>query len=94
MVKHRKPISQSKHGNNNESSSSSGASESSMASRTFHLLSIWKTGVGVVCFIIAVYVGTLGYLETRVNTPLDEEKVYCLIQFCIFVFINIVYVKN
>lgn len=85
MVKHRKPNVQIKHGNNNESSSSSGTSESSMASRTFHLLSIWKTGVGVLCFIIAVYVGTLGYLETRVNTPLDEEKVF--IYLCLHSFV-------
>ncbi|XP_034838193.1 mannosyl-oligosaccharide glucosidase [Maniola hyperantus] len=70
MVRNRKLTTQQKHGNNNESSSSSGSSESSFASRTFHVL--W--GVGVVCFIIAVYVGTLGYFETRVNTPLDEEK--------------------
>ncbi|XP_026499522.2 mannosyl-oligosaccharide glucosidase [Vanessa tameamea] len=74
MVRHRKTTVPHKHGNINESGSSSGASESSIASRAFHLLSIWKTGVGVMCFIIAVYVGTLGYLETRVNTPLDEEK--------------------
>ncbi|CAG9574147.1 unnamed protein product [Danaus chrysippus] len=73
MVKHRKTV-QYKHANN-ESSSSSGASDSSIAGRAFHLLSVWKTGAGFICLVIAVYVGTLGYLETRVNTPLDEEKV-------------------
>ncbi|XP_052745873.1 mannosyl-oligosaccharide glucosidase isoform X2 [Bicyclus anynana] len=75
MVRNRKQPAQQKHGNNHESSSSSGASDVSFVSRTFHLLSIWKTFVGVVCFMIAVYISTLGYLETRVNTPLGEEKV-------------------
>ncbi|CAG9789851.1 unnamed protein product [Diatraea saccharalis] len=76
MVRHRKVGHvQLKHGNNNETSSSSNNSESSFASRTFKVLSIWKTLVGFVCFLIAVYVGTLGYLETRVNTPFDNEKV-------------------
>ncbi|CAH2236481.1 jg20111 [Pararge aegeria aegeria] len=74
MVRNRKSTAQPKHGNSNESSSSSAASEASFVIRTFHFLSIWKTLVGAVCFMIAVYISTLGYLETRVNTPLGEKK--------------------
>ncbi|XP_075989113.1 mannosyl-oligosaccharide glucosidase [Anticarsia gemmatalis] len=73
MVRHRKPA--VRIANNNETSSSSGGSESSFGSRTFKFLSVWKTGVGFACFLIAVYVSTLGYLETRVNTPFDDDKV-------------------
>lgn len=80
MVRHRKVVTiQTKHGNNVETrtrdSSSSVNSESSVASKTFKVLSVWKTLVGFICFLIAVYVGTLGYLETRVNTPFDDVKV-------------------
>ncbi|XP_072941314.1 mannosyl-oligosaccharide glucosidase isoform X2 [Epargyreus clarus] len=74
MVKHRKTVStQHKHGNNNETSSSSGGSDSSVSGR-FNLRSMWKTIVGMTCLVVAVYVSTLGYLETRVNTPFDGEK--------------------
>lgn len=75
--------------NNNETSSSSGSSESSFGSRTFKLLSVWKTAVGFACFLIAVYVSTLGYLETRVNTPFDDEKVSkinILLHVCLHIF--------
>ncbi|XP_060809205.1 mannosyl-oligosaccharide glucosidase isoform X3 [Amyelois transitella] len=76
MVRHRKVGNvQYKHVNSNETSSSSGSSENSTVGKAFKILSIWKTMVGFFCFMIAVYVGTLGYLETRVNTPLDDEKV-------------------
>ncbi|CAG5036791.1 unnamed protein product [Parnassius apollo] len=75
MVRHRKVvISQHKHANNDEASSSSGGSETPGASRAFKILSIWKTGVGFFCLVVAIYVGLLGYLETRVNTPFDDEK--------------------
>ncbi|XP_048485861.1 mannosyl-oligosaccharide glucosidase isoform X2 [Plutella xylostella] len=73
MPRPRKVV-QIKLANDNGTSSSSSSSEC-VESRAFKILSIWKTGVGVACFIIAVYVGTLGYLETRVNTPFDDEKI-------------------
>ncbi|CAB3231882.1 unnamed protein product [Arctia plantaginis] len=73
MVRQRK--SALRQSNNNETSSSSGSSESSIGNRTFKFLSVWKTAVGFACFLIAVYVSTLGYLETRVNTPFDDDKV-------------------
>ncbi|XP_059063009.1 mannosyl-oligosaccharide glucosidase [Achroia grisella] len=76
MVRHRKVgNSHQKNSNNNDTSSSSASSESFTASKAFKILSIWKTFVGFIFFMFAVYVGTLGYLETRVNTPFDDEKV-------------------
>ncbi|XP_022818785.1 mannosyl-oligosaccharide glucosidase [Spodoptera litura] len=82
MVRHRKVVSLK---TDKDASSSSGCSESSIGSRTFKFLSVWKTGVGCVCFLIAVYISTLGYLETRVNTPFDDDKVSeTLHQFHIF----------
>ncbi|KAJ8705748.1 hypothetical protein PYW08_012794 [Mythimna loreyi] len=73
MVRHRKVVSLKT--DKIDTSSSSGSSESSIGNKTFKFLSVWKTGVGVVCFLIAVYISTLGYLETRVNTPFDDDKV-------------------
>ncbi|XP_026318498.1 mannosyl-oligosaccharide glucosidase [Hyposmocoma kahamanoa] len=76
MVKQRKTVTlQHKLGNNNESSSSSASSEVSTSMKTFKLVSKWKTMLGFIFLGIAVYVGILGYLETRVNTPFDDEKV-------------------
>lgn len=76
MVRPRKTVTyQHKIGNNNESSSSSASSEVSTSMKTFKLVSKWKTMLGFIFLGIAVYVGILGYLETRVNTPFDDEKV-------------------
>ncbi|KAG6455861.1 hypothetical protein O3G_MSEX009421 [Manduca sexta] len=75
MVRHRKGGKEQHKNGNNETSSSSGSSDSSVGNKSFKLLSLWKTMLGFVCLGIAVYVGTLGYLETRVNTPFDDEKV-------------------
>ncbi|XP_067641372.1 uncharacterized protein GCS1 [Eurosta solidaginis] len=35
----------------------------------------WKTSIGCVCLIVACIFGYRGYLETRVNTPFDNEKI-------------------
>lgn len=75
MVRHRKLIKNDHKNINNETSSSSGSSEHSVGRRSFKIHSFWKTLVGFVCLIIAVYIGALGYLETRVNTPFDDEKI-------------------
>lgn len=76
MVRQRKTVTlQHNLGNNNESSSSSGSSEIPTSMKTFKLVSKWKTMLGFIFLCIAVYVGILGYLETRVNTPFDDEKV-------------------
>jgi mannosyl-oligosaccharide glucosidase len=34
--------------------------------------------IAIVCIVIAIWFGFKGYLETRVNTPYDVEKV-CII---------------
>jgi len=39
------------------------------------LLSYWKRGLAFICLILAGVIGYMGYLETRVNTPFDEQKV-------------------
>ncbi|VVC92253.1 unnamed protein product [Leptidea sinapis] len=70
MVKHRKLNAPHKHGNSSETSASSGGNNRSK-SKTYKYLT---TTIGVICLVIAVYIGTLGYLETRVNTPFDGEK--------------------
>lgn len=75
MVRHRKTVKIVQHNGNIETSSSSGSDVSSGARKSFQILSGWKTAVGVLCFSIAAYVSILGYLETRVNTPFDDEKV-------------------
>ncbi|XP_068154735.1 uncharacterized protein GCS1 [Drosophila tropicalis] len=38
------------------------------------MLDKWKTLIGCICLAIATYCGYLGYLETRVNTPFDNQK--------------------
>lgn len=38
------------------------------------MLDKWKTLIGCLCLAIASYFGYLGYLETRVNTPYDNQK--------------------
>jgi mannosyl-oligosaccharide glucosidase len=38
-------------------------------------LSYWKQGLAFICLVFAGVIGYMGYLETRVNTPFDEQKV-------------------
>ncbi|KAJ0169809.1 hypothetical protein K1T71_014415 [Dendrolimus kikuchii] len=75
MVRHRKILKNDLKNGNNETSSSSGSSERSVGRRTFKFLSFWKSVIGGVCLLVAVYIGALGYLETRVNTPFGDEKI-------------------
>ncbi|PNF40173.1 Mannosyl-oligosaccharide glucosidase GCS1 [Cryptotermes secundus] len=35
----------------------------------------WKQGMAFICLLIAGIIAYMGYLETRVNTPFDEQKV-------------------
>lgn len=37
-------------------------------------MSKWRIAFGCCCLAIASYFGYLGYLETRVNTPFDDQK--------------------
>lgn len=42
----------------------------------FFVMTQWRILFGCCCLIIASYFGYVGYLETRVNTPFDENKVF------------------
>jgi hypothetical protein len=35
----------------------------------------WKQGMAFICLLIAGVIAYMGYLETRVNTPFDAQKV-------------------
>lgn len=35
----------------------------------------WKQVMAFICLLIAGVIAYMGYLETRVNTPFDEQKV-------------------
>lgn len=37
-------------------------------------LNQWRTVFGCICLAVASYFGYLGYLETRINTPFDNQK--------------------
>ena len=39
------------------------------------ILSYWRRGLAFICLLLAAIIGYMGYLETRVNTPFDEQKV-------------------
>ncbi|XP_061725499.1 mannosyl-oligosaccharide glucosidase [Cydia pomonella] len=75
MVRNRKTVHIQHTHRGNATSSSSASSDTATGSRTLKVLSGWKTVIGSVCLTVAVYVGTLGYLETRVNTPFSDEKI-------------------
>lgn len=67
------------HSNHSGSSSASGGKNSKPIKRTTFnisrfILDKWKTLIGCLCLAIASYFGYLGYLETRVNTPYDNQK--------------------
>jgi hypothetical protein len=53
----------------------------------------WKQGMAFICLLIAGVIAYMGYLETRVNTPFDEQKVcticknlieWCCLPFCFY----------
>lgn len=64
--------------NNSSMSSSSNGSNSpaNKLSKSTSFLSYWKQIIGCVVLGIAVSLGYMGYLETRVNTPFDDKKVF------------------
>ncbi|XP_028162309.1 mannosyl-oligosaccharide glucosidase [Ostrinia furnacalis] len=83
MVRNRKSgNAQPKPANNNESrDSSSGRSVSTQGNNDYSWLSgvlrfttVWKSRLGFMSLLVAIYVGALGYLETRVNTPFDDKN--------------------
>ncbi|XP_004527367.1 alpha-glucosidase 2 [Ceratitis capitata] len=89
-AKHKKGDTHSTHSSGGNSGSSSSTISSSAAGankpKAVHkkrnsfslwpklMLDKWKTLIGCVCLAVASYFCYLGYLETRVNTPFDNEK--------------------
>lgn len=71
MVRQRRNLESKKSSN---SSSSNGSTPPKTKEKTSFLI-YWKPFVGFVCFAVAVIIGYMGYLETRVNTPYDDKKV-------------------
>jgi mannosyl-oligosaccharide glucosidase len=43
-------------------------------------LSYWRRGLAFICLVFAGVIGYMGYLETRVNTPFDEQKVCAVLK--------------
>lgn len=77
MARNRKTVTHADFPGNKKdggNSSSSTASEKIEVKKS-GILSYWKAELGFICFAVAAYIGYLGYLETRVNTPFDETKV-------------------
>ncbi|XP_059618514.1 mannosyl-oligosaccharide glucosidase isoform X2 [Phlebotomus argentipes] len=63
--------------NGNSSSSGTSAAQARQANGQLKkrvLLSPWMMIIGSCCLGIACYFGYVGYLETRVNTPFDDQK--------------------
>ncbi|XP_044262589.1 mannosyl-oligosaccharide glucosidase [Tribolium madens] len=58
----------------NSSSSNGSNSTNNRSSKSSSLLSYWKQIIGCIVLGIAVSLGYMGYLETRVNTPFDDKK--------------------
>lgn len=59
----------------NSSSSNGSDSSNSKSVKSSSLLTYWKQLIGCIVLGIAVVLGYMGYLETRVNTPFDDKKV-------------------
>ncbi|XP_022919576.2 mannosyl-oligosaccharide glucosidase [Onthophagus taurus] len=74
MARHRRGQPENKQDKSTNSSSSNGSNSSKQSKQKNNLLSYWKMIMGCTCLMVAVCVGYLGYLETRVNTPYDDKK--------------------
>lgn len=61
---------------NSSSSNGSNVATKNKSKASGGILSYWKHVIGFACFAIAATVGYMGYLETRVNTPFDDKKVF------------------
>lgn len=81
----RTPKAKNKHLNNSHQrkdteSSSSTSSTSPSSSR----MNLWNSLLTVTCMAVAAWFGYKGYLETRVNTPYDTEKVRIYFYFFLY----------
>lgn len=58
------------------SSSSNGSNSANIKSiKNTNIFTYWKQIIVCIVLAIAICFGYMGYLETRVNTPLDDKKV-------------------
>lgn len=60
----------------NSSSSNGSSTPKIKSSDSSNILGYWKQFVVIIVLSIAVCFGYLGYLETRINTPFDDKKVW------------------
>ncbi|KAJ9596409.1 hypothetical protein L9F63_012572 [Diploptera punctata] len=68
MARQRKPVSV------DHSNSKFPKKTQSQNANKVGFFSYWKQVLACVCLVVAVCVGYMGYLETRVNTPFDDQK--------------------
>lgn len=59
----------------NSSSSNGSSSSNNNSSIHFNILNYWKQIIACIVLSVAICFGYIGYLETRINTPLDNKKV-------------------
>lgn len=75
MARQRRSQIENKIDKGTNSSSSNGSNAGKQVKSKNGLLSYWKIMIGCTCLAVAIGVGYMGYLETRVNTPYDDRKV-------------------
>lgn len=78
MVRQRRVQIESKADKSRNSSSSNGSNSTKYVQSTKWWIPYWKHIIGFTCLCIAIVIGYIGYLETRVNTPYDDKKVSIL----------------
>lgn len=62
--------------NSSSSNGSTAGAKAKMKTNNNSIVSYWKHLIGFVFFALAAGIGYMGYLETRVNTPFDDKKVF------------------
>lgn len=76
MARQRRNVQDNKIDKGANSSSSNGSNSTKQEKSKSSILMYWKPFIGSICLSIAIIVGYMGYLETRVNTPFDDKKVF------------------
>lgn len=62
--------------NSSSSNGSTAGGKPKMKTNNNSIVSYWKHLIGFIFFAVAAGISYMGYLETRVNTPFDDKKVY------------------
>lgn len=75
MARQRRAPLENKADKSANSSSSNGSNSTKQVKTSNSIMKYWKPFIGCICLSVAVTVGYVGYLETRVNTPFDDKKV-------------------